>query len=185
MVRQIPLTRGLVALVDDADFDDLNAFRWHALTGNAAGKFYAARGIGDGRVELMHRRITGFPEGMVVDHLDGDPLNNVRSNLRVCTRWENAANRQKTHGSSRFKGVSWHKRGQAWQAAVRVHRKGHYVGWFKDEEDAARAYDAAARLLLGANAPLNFPLPGERSALLRRSNVSGTETQSEAERQEA
>lgn len=181
-MREIPLSRGLVALVDDEDYDWLVARgRWYAITGNARGKFYAAHGLGGGRVELMHRVILGAPKGRVVDHLNSVAVDNRRANLRLCTPWENAANRHKERGTSRFKGVSWHKRGNAWQAAIRVHGVGHYLGWFKNEAEAALVYDAAARRYLGVNAPLNFPREGERSALLRGYDGPGTETQTETQ----
>jgi len=94
-----------------------------------------------------------------IDHINGDGLDNRRDNLRICTRTENVrCQRKRTKPtSSRFKGVTWHKNHRYWQAAIRKNGERTYLGWFKGEEEAARAYDKAAKRLHGDFASLNFP----------------------------
>lgn len=165
MTVEIPLSRGLVALVDDADADLLSQSTWYALPGTYT--WYAARGVrrADGRwtTQMMHKVLTGWPK---TDHINGDGLDNRRANLRPATASQNVSNKRKTGGSSRYKGVSWDARNRRWAVRIDVARRQHYLGKFLDERLAAEAYDAAARKHFGEFAALNFPRPGERSALV-------------------
>lgn len=160
MAREIALTRGMVAIVDDADYDRLSAFKWRVCTG--AGKHHYAARYERGAVVLMHRELMQAPRGTYVDHVDGDTLNNVCANLRVCSPAQNALNAMKRSNlsSSRFKGVTL-LQGRYWGAVAR----GAYLGCFQTEVDAACAYDAYAREHFGEFARLNFPKPGERSGV--------------------
>ena len=98
------------------------------------------------------------PDGMVVDHIDGNSLNNRRSNLRICTPRQNTANRAKTrNGTSRFKGVHFCTRDRKWRAQIGVDGARRFIGDFDDEVEAARAYDRKAAELFGEFAYLNFP----------------------------
>ena len=91
---------------------------------------------------LLHRLLLDPPAGMDVDHVNHNGLDNVRANLRVCTRSQNMANSPSHRGgSSRFKGVCWHKRQSKWQARCSVDGREVYLGYFTAETDAARAYD--------------------------------------------
>lgn len=111
----------------------------------------------------MHTLITGYRQ---TDHVNGNGLDNRRANLREATTAENGRNVPKLRGVSRFKGVSWHKARSRWQ--VRIHiapGNERHLGYFTDEMQAAMAYDAWARICYGEFACLNFPEPGERSAL--------------------
>ncbi len=93
---------------------------------------------------FMHRQIMQPPSDMQIDHIDHDCLNNQRANLRVCTQAQNNANRRKTRGSSQFKGVYWYASRNKWRANIRVDRQTKHLGYFDDEEDAARAYNEEA-----------------------------------------
>jgi hypothetical protein len=106
----------------------------------------------------MHRLILGAPEGVLVDHVDGDGLNNTRANLRLCTSSQNAANIKAVWGCSRYKGVSPHSASSRWQVILTYMGERIYLGLFDDEEEAARAYDRKALELRGEYAHLNFPL---------------------------
>jgi AP2 domain len=158
-MKMIPLTQGQVALVDDADFEWLSAFKWHAHK-RPGGTFYALRNVPSlrgGRTTLrMHRAIlSGIPE---VDHVNRNSLDNQRYNLRPATHSQNLANRGcQIDNTSGFKGVSWHKGSSKWHARIIVNQLCQYLGTFSEIEAAARAYDAAARENFGEFACLNFP----------------------------
>lgn len=152
----IQLTKGFVTVVDDEDYEDLARSNWHYN-----GRGYAARGIwvaGKVQIVLMHRQLLNFPSGQEVDHIDGNPLNNHRDNLRVVTRLQNQWNsRRHTNGSSSYKGVSWNPRYNKWEVQFRVAGARIFVGRFDAELDAARAYDLAIVRYRGEYARLNFP----------------------------
>lgn len=162
----IRLSRGMVALVDPADATLVNQFRWAAVQANPV-LWYARRSFTDaaGRrtSQNMHRLITGLPQ---TDHINGDGLDNRRANLRPAGYDDNARNcRKQGECSSRFKGVSWHGRDQHWAAKIRMHGRAVHLGAFPNEVEAAHAYDQAAREAHGEFAAVNFPRPGERSAI--------------------
>lgn len=157
-MKEIPLTHGLVALVDDEDFEWLSQWRWAARKGRNT--FYAMRQVGkypfDKNVH-MHREIMQTPNGMVTDHIDKNGCNNQRSNLRVCTDTQNKANRGKQcNNTSGFKGVTWNKYEGRWVSKIEVSGKTLSLGYFSDPEIAARAYDEAAKKYHGEFANLNF-----------------------------
>ena len=107
-------------------------------------------------------KLAGFSECEVVDHIDGNGMNNIRENLRPSSFSQNQGNRKKTPGtSSRFKGVTWvkHKYRQCWKATIKAYGESYFLGEFFNEEDAARAYDEAAIKIFGEFAVLNFPRP--------------------------
>lgn len=106
----------------------------------------------------LHRLILNPPDGMVVDHIDGNGLNNTRANLRVCTVRQNNRNSHVLRGKNRYRGVHYIARTQLWQVKIRVDGGRHlYIGSFKTEEEAALAYDRAAVIHHGEFASLNFP----------------------------
>lgn len=157
MARQIELTQGRVALVDDDAYDHLNQWRWH-LTDGYAVRLSSSSGASKRHAILMHRVIMDAPAEMFVDHINGDRLDNRRSNLRLCSKAENAQNTGPSpRNTSGYKGVHFHKDTGKWGAAISVNRKKHYLGLFATPEAAAHAYDAAAVRYHGAFAKLNFP----------------------------
>lgn len=144
-----------VVLVDQADVALVKQFSWGLWKIRNRRYAYARAG---GRAILMHRLITDAPKGMHVDHINGDGTDNRRSNLRICTTKENVRNSGSRGGTSKFKGVRWMKNVNKWAAGIRVDGKSHHLGVFSIEEDAARAYDAAAAKHFGEFARLNFPV---------------------------
>ena len=182
-VRYIPLTKNQFAIVDAADYEWLSRYTWSAS--HCGRTFYAARNAG-GRPVLMHRLIMKPPKGMVVDHIDGNGLNNRRSNLRICTQAENCRNRRPSSGgSSRFRGVYRCRVADRWIANLSVNNRTVYVGLFADEVEAALARDAAARKHHGPYAWLNFPDGppkagrGPRTENGRRTTEDGRRTQTQ------
>lgn len=153
-MRVLELSKGLVALVDDKDFGRVSQFHWSAkLNSNRTG-WYASRRVGNHSVYL-HRYIMDAKPEEDVDHRDRFGLNNLRSNLRLCSTAQNMANQVKRAGTL-YKGVF--KSGRRWGAQMTVRRKHLHLGRYEVIEDAARAYDVAARQHFGEFARLNFPL---------------------------
>ena len=149
-MKTLTLTRGLVAIVDDDDFEALSAWKWSA---SARGYAYRMQVI-DGRQKYiaMHRQIMGLGPGdpFDVDHRDGIGTNNWRDNLRVCAHVENAQNRRMSRrNSSGFKGVSLYKKTGRWCAQIMVSGKQNWLGQFDTPELAHAAYCAAADRLHG------------------------------------
>lgn len=157
MTKKIALTQGKFALVDDRDWEWLSQWKWYAMKhGNT---WYAARkesGVFRKTV-LMHRAIAGPSNDKETDHQDGNGLNNVRSNLRVCSKAENLRNqRLPRNNSSGFKGVSWKQKNQKWVANISSDGKKIHLGYFESPKEAALAYDFAARKMFGDFARTNF-----------------------------
>jgi hypothetical protein len=169
MPRPIPLSQGKVAWVDPEDFRRVIKIKWHASKYRGEKMYAKTHATVDGKKTTMflHRFIMGASKGQLVDHKDGDGFNNSRSNLRLATNTQNLQNSRVKTG--RFKGVSWNKNAKKWMARIMAGRTDRYLGYFVDENDAARAYDAAARELHGEFARLNFPAEGENSA--RNENI--------------
>ena len=157
--KLLPLTQGKVAIVDAEDFDRFKKYKWHISKSSRT--FYASRNKNRKicHKELyMHRLIINVPPGMFVDHINHNGLDNRRKNLRLCTAQQNARNnRPQRRASSKYKGVSWRKDGKVFRAQIWHNAKSINLGRFKNEIDAARAYDKKARELFGQFAYLNFP----------------------------
>lgn len=159
MTKQIELTQGKVALVDDEDYEELSRSKWHAYRSRRT--WYARRNIrhenGKRSTITMHLQIVGVASGMQVDRKDGDGLNNSRDNLRLCTSQQNHFNRKSHRNtSSQYKGVAWDCTNNRWRAMIMLDGKNRMLGRFLSEEAAALAYDAAARQLFGEFARCNF-----------------------------
>lgn len=154
-MAELILTGGHVSLIDDEDLPLIAGHRWFRLRA-ANDHFYVASGKSNSL--LLHRVITEAPPGMVVDHINGDGLDNRRCNLRVCTYAQNLANRGRSrHSASPYKGISKDRRGN-WRASVGPSTRRYRVsGSFKTPEEAAAAYDILAVLTYGEFACVNFP----------------------------
>lgn len=157
-IRQIELTRGEVAAVDDCDYNDLVAMGPWQCSGDG----YAEHSVGRGGVFkkiMMHRLILermGFSDFARSDHINRVRLDNRRSNLRPATASQSCCNRAKfKESSSKYIGVCWYKKYQKWVARIQVAGKRQTLGYFNDPQDAARAYNKAAKKLHGKFATLN------------------------------
>lgn len=158
-MKTIELTKGLVALVDDDDFEELNKYSWHASFPRANNATYAIRHVGgSGRARIsMHRQLLGLTDPKILcDHIDHNGLNNQRNNIRVVSPSQNQANRSKIRGSSKYKGVHFYKKGNTWMATIRKNGDLIQLGSYSLEDDAARAYNIAAKELYGDYAHLNI-----------------------------
>lgn len=156
--RWIPLTKGMFALVDAGDFEQVNKKIWTAAKGNTT--YYAIfREQPSKRTISLHRWILGIDDDCIlVDHFDFNGLNCRRLNLRACSKTENNRHSRKwrTPTFSKFKGVSFDSRYRSkWSAQLTINRKKIYLGRFYTEEDAALAYNALAENLFGQFAVLN------------------------------
>lgn len=156
-MKKISVGKGKFALVDDEDYGWLTTWKWHLNpTGYAVRKVYIdGRKAGSYQV-MMHRLIAGTPERMHTDHKNGDPLDNRKANLRVCTNYENMKNRKiNINNTSGYKGVHLHTTLKRWVAKIGVNGKRMHLGLFDTPEDAARAYNLAALEHHGTYARLN------------------------------
>lgn len=152
MSKQIPLTQGKYALVDDEDFDYLNQWKWHYGRGG-----YACRGSGHKGYPAiyMHRLIMNTPQGMQTDHINRDKLDNRRNNLRICDASQNRANiGKRINNTSGYTGVARFRRVK-WQAYINKGGRRFSLGHFQTKEAAARAYNEKALELFGEYATLN------------------------------
>lgn len=148
------------AIINIDDFEKIKPYKWHVDVNKYCKNIYARN---NNKVR-MHRLIMGITNpAILVDHKDGNGLNNRRSNLRICTATENAQNTkilQKNDKTSKFKGVSLDKRRGIWRARMSNKGKKIWIGMYKSEIDAAKAYDTKVRELHGEFAKLNLPLKG-------------------------
>ena len=156
-MKEIQLTQGKVALVDDEDYEYLMQWKWYAAKSRKT--YYAQRGRNPNI--KMHRVLMNTPDDMQVDHIDHNGLNNQKSDMRNCTLIENNRNIS-ARGRSKYLGVSFTStrvKGKKYEyiaASIRVNRKAISLGNHKTEEAAARAYDEAAKKYFGEFANLNF-----------------------------
>jgi hypothetical protein len=162
--RRIRLAGPSYAKVDPEDYDRFKDHEWYAA--GCAPHFYANRLVRKGNAGktkflAMHREIMNPPEGIFIDHINRDKMDNRKANLREATYSQNGANRPKFNrpANSKYKGVSLQKTKtkRTWQATICVNRKRIYLGTFYNEIEAAKAYDQAAKKHHGEFAYLNFP----------------------------
>lgn len=159
-MREIALSRGKTALVDDDFYEYLNRWKWLCMPGSKNSQGYAARRVmvdGVRKWKYMHRELTNPGRGMTTDHINGNSLDNRLQNLRVCTPKQNRQNnRIPCNNKSGYKGVYWLKTHKAYQAQIRVDGKAIFLGNFKDKIKAAEAYNEAAHKYFGEYAGVNI-----------------------------
>jgi len=163
-MKEIKLTQGQVTLVDDEDYDYLNQWKWHVgvRKKKTGALYYACRTLND-YINMkfskiyMHRIIIKLIDKEECDHIDGNGLNNQKINLRKCSHAKNLTNR-KSWGYSRYLGVSICKKEKYYYiiASIKINGKDKYLGSFKTEEEAAKAYDIAAKIHHKEFANTNF-----------------------------
>ena len=147
-MKEIGLSNGMVALVDDDDFERISAKHWTARQDKRSGKYYAVNGS-----HSMQREVMGLKpgDGYEVDHREPlETLNNQKYNLRVSTTAQNQMNRGRNKNNrSGYKGVSWHSNKQLWVAQIGIAGRIVFLGRFRTPEEAHRVYCEAAEKLHG------------------------------------
>lgn len=165
--KLVPLTRNQFAIVDAEDYPSVMEHKWYADKGRYKNGKYRAQRTEKRHTIFLHHFIMGDPpEGYVTDHINGNPLDERKSNLRFCTRQQNIWNQSKKSGKhirqSKYKGVTKGRfkektQQQMWKAYIGCGGKVTYLGTFLTEKEAAKAYDAKALKLFGEFARINFP----------------------------
>lgn len=151
--KEIPLTQGKITIVDAEDYEWLNQWKWYAY--RHRNTYYAMRNDCKSK-KMMHREIMKPPEDKEPDHINNNGLDNRRENLRICSRSQNQANRNKQYNNtSGYKGVSWHKWKRKWQALIGINNKWKHLGYYLTKQQAALAYNNAALEYFGEFARLN------------------------------
>ncbi len=147
---------GVETLIDDSDYTKVSGFVWR-VANTSGGKSYIVTNF-NSRLRYLHRFIMQAKDGQHIDHINGNTYDNRRDNLRFATHAENTRNCSKCktgRGSSKYKGVSLDK--TKWRARITFNANTETIGYFKDEVEAANAYDKKAIELFGDFAKLNFP----------------------------
>jgi len=155
-MKFIQLTRGLVAIVDDADYECVSRRKWHAHS-----RGYACSSVsntdGTHGTILLHRFVLGLSGRTEIDHVNRNKLDCRRSNLRICSRSQNLHNtKRRSDSSNAYRGVSFSKEKRKWVAYIDVGGKRIRLGYFDSAEEAARKRDDVARKTVGEFATLNF-----------------------------
>lgn len=160
-MKEIKLTQGCVAFVDDEDYEKVNQYKWQASKKRNENTIYA-RGLirvnGETQKVSMHRYIMNLTskDKLQIDHINHSGLDNRKSNLRLCTNQQNGMNRRPDRNvSSKYKGVSRAKRDKVWQVQITCKGKQYYLGRFNSGIKAAQAYNEAAIKYHGEFAKLN------------------------------
>ena len=150
-VAYVPLTRGYEAVIDAADVPVVDGKNWQArIDGLSVYAQCAEKIAGKSITTVMHRHLMGSPEGLEIDHRDGDGLNNRRENLRMATHAQNVRNRRKpTNNKSGVKGVYWRKDIRKWAAMIKLNGRNLHLGLFPQISEAAAAYARASSDLHG------------------------------------
>lgn len=153
-MKYIKLNHNLFTIVDDEDYDLVNKWKWYCKRGYAVRSIYVNK---KSKKVYLHRFLMNTPEGLSVDHINGNKLDNRKANLRNCTLQQNLCNRpvSKNKDSCKFKGVYRHESGK-WLALIKKDGKRFHIGLFSEIKDAAKAYDKKAIELQGEFAHPNF-----------------------------
>lgn len=163
MTKEIELTKGYVAIVDDDDYDRLSKYKWSALENNKT--VYAVHRFknelsGKYKMVGMHRFIIGISENYRIDHIDRNGLNNCKNNLRKCSDADNQHNKTiYKNNTTGYRGISFFpkaNKNKPFTAHICLNRKLVHIGYFKTDIEAAKAYDKKAIELFGEFASLNF-----------------------------
>jgi len=160
-MKEIQLTQGYVALIDDEDYDMVNFFSWRVMIRktNIYVGTQACRINKKAVTMLLHQLVLhNTPEGYEIDHIDGNALNNQKSNLRIVTHTQNMKNTRKSSGgvTSKYKGVFKPSGVRKYKVLITVDKKVIYLGYYKDELEAARVYNEAALKYFGEYAKINI-----------------------------
>jgi hypothetical protein len=159
-MKTILLSKGLEGLVDEDDYETVNQYKWFAYRRGRL--WYVARNkprprTGNGHIYLHHFILGRPPSGKMIDHVDGNGLNNQRDNLRFATSGQNQQNRHfLSTNTSGYRGVTWNKKSNKWQAGIKFQEKSIHLGLFDTPEGAAYAYDMKAVEIFGEFANPNF-----------------------------
>lgn len=159
-MMKIMLTQGKAALVDDEDYERVKCLKWHAKYDKKGNRYYVKHNYIEGgkyKHYMMHRYILDAPRSWLVDHINGNPLDNRRSNLRLATPSQNQGNSRQTAGRSGYRGVTITPHGK-YHAQIGINGTRTHLGNFSDPGVAAETYDRAALAHFGKFATLNFPI---------------------------
>lgn len=151
-MKEIKLSKGFIALVDDEDFEWLNQWKWSYHSGGYAVRMHLGH-----KMLFMHRFIMNVPTTLEIDHINHNGIDNRKCNLRICTTSQNLHNTKiQRNNTSGYKGVSFNKLTNKWEAYIKINNKKIHLGLFNTSEDAARAYDAKTKNSFGKFALTNF-----------------------------
>ena len=146
-MREIPITKGMVAIVDDEDYEYLSKWKWYYSCGYAKRKIWKN---GIARSMSMHRDILKPTRELHIDHINHNGLDNRKNNLRLCTQSQNMGNSiMRSDNTSGKRGVIWNKGRHKWMAQINCGGKHFYLGLFVNMEDACNVYDKKAEELFG------------------------------------
>lgn len=151
-MKEIKLSQGKVTLVDDEDYVYLVQFNWSASKPGGS-KYYRAVRMNKNKLEFMHRVIMNTPDGLFVDHIDHDSLNNQKYNLRNCTKSENNQNKS---SNKKYQGIYWDKANSKYKAQIMINYRQISLGRYSTAEEAALAYNKAAIEYYGSGAKINI-----------------------------
>jgi len=146
-MKIIKLTQGKQTIVDDADFDFLNQWKWHYNVKYAVGQ---TGDKGAKKRVYLHTLLLKKKPNQFIDHINGNRLDNRRTNLRLCSNRQNQQNRARpSNNTSGFKGVVWNKKSKKWQSGIKINSKQVHLGLFNDKFEAHNAYYEAAKKYFG------------------------------------